>query len=135
MLKDTIKEYEEHRIHEGEYLSRVENIMDKVVSHQDEGFPEEVSNNDVAKAIFGISKELIINQNLSAEITKDVCVLISLQTDNIFKNLRIVDWQENPDIIKKMKMQIFDMIYDEAKTKYNLDISITDIDLFTEKCI
>jgi hypothetical protein len=34
-----------------------------------------------------------------------------------------------------MKLWLFDLIYDEIKNKYSLDISISDIDLFVEKCI
>lgn len=135
MLKDTIKEYEAHRILESEYLSRVEKIMDNVVAHKDEGFPEEVSTNDVTKAIFGIAKELVVEKHLSPETIRAVCIFISLQADTIFKQLKIVDWQDNSDIINKMKMQIFDSVYDEVKTKYNIDVSIADIDLFTERCI
>jgi hypothetical protein len=34
-----------------------------------------------------------------------------------------------------MKLSLFDMVYDEVKIKHKLDISISDIDLFTQKCI
>jgi type I restriction enzyme R subunit len=135
MLKDTIKEYEDHRISESEYLLRAEKIMDSVVAHKDASFPEEVNNNDVAKAIYGITKEFIGDKNLTPKVTKQICIFIALEADNIFKSSKIVNWQNNADIIKQMKIQIFDMAYDEVKMKYNLDISITDIDLFAEKCI
>jgi type I restriction enzyme R subunit len=42
MLKDTIKAYEEHRISETEYLKRVTEIMNSVLSHKDDTFPEEI---------------------------------------------------------------------------------------------
>ncbi|MEI6773863.1 MAG: hypothetical protein WCL18_03475 [bacterium] len=135
MLKDTIKEYEEHRIHESEYLNRVENIMDSVISHKDESFPQEIINNDVAKAIYGVVNESINDKNLPPEDMKKISIFIALQVDSIFNSLKIVNWQNNTDIIKQMKIQIFDMVYDEVKSKYNLDISIADIDLFTERCI
>jgi hypothetical protein len=34
-----------------------------------------------------------------------------------------------------MKISISDMFYDEVKTKYKLDISLSEIDLFVDKCI
>ena len=52
MLKDTIKDYEEHRISEKEYHEHVNKIMEDVLNHTDESFPEEVKDNDVAKAIY-----------------------------------------------------------------------------------
>jgi hypothetical protein len=36
--------------------------------------------------------------------------------------MRIVDWQDNIDVVKQMKMQVFDMVYDEIKSKSSLDI-------------
>jgi len=43
MLKKAIKEYEEHRINETEYLKRVNEIMNNVLLHNDDSFPEEVT--------------------------------------------------------------------------------------------
>ncbi len=39
------------------------------------------------------------------------------------------------DPTEKNEIQIFDMMYDELKIKYSLDISIPEIDSFTEKFI
>jgi type I restriction enzyme R subunit len=135
MLKETIREYELHRITESDYLSRVQNIMDNVLSHKDESFPEEVCRSDVTKAIYGIMKEFIAAKNLSADDTLKASIFVSLQADDICENSKIVDWQSNPDIVKKMKIQIFDMIYDGLKSGYDMDVSIPEIDSLTEKCI
>ena len=134
MLKDTIKSYEEHRITEKEYLNKVNEIMENVLSHNDESFPAEIKENDVAKAIFGISKELLQEKKFTNDIQK-VALMISLQADKIFRDFKIVNRQNNKDIINKMKINIFDMFYDEVKIRYKLDISLTEIDLFVDKCI
>ena len=124
ILKETIKEYELHRISESEYLNRVQSIMDSVLAHKDDTFPEEVCKNDVTKALYGIIREFMVTKNLSIENTLKASIFVSLQADEIFKNSKIVDWRNNPDIIKKMKIQIFDMMYDELKIKYSLDIFV-----------
>jgi type I restriction enzyme R subunit len=59
MLKETIKDYEEHRISEQEYLNHVRKIMEDVLNHNDEAFPDEIKENDVAKAIYGIACEFL----------------------------------------------------------------------------
>lgn len=135
MLKDTIKDYEEHRITEKEYLNHVHEIMENVLAHNDESFPAEIKDNDVAKAIFGISKELLQEKKLSSWDTQKVALMISLQADEIFKSLKIVNFQNNKDVLNRMKISISDMFYDEVKTKYKLDISLSEIDLFVDKCI
>ena len=42
--------------------------------------------------------------------------MISLESDQIIRDLKIVNWQNNKDVINKMKLAISDMIYDEVKT-------------------
>jgi len=135
MLKDTIKDYEDHRITEKEYLKHVHEIMENVLAHNDESFPAEIKDNDIAKAIFGISKEILQEKKLSSNDIQKVALMIGLQADEIFKSLKIINWQNNKDIINKMKISISDMFYDEVKTKYKLDISLSEIDLFVDKCI
>jgi len=34
----------------------------------------------------------------------------------------IVDWKTNREVLNAMKMSIFDMVYDEIKSKSSLDI-------------
>jgi len=135
MLVETIKDYENHRITEKEYLNHVHEIMENVLNHNDESFPAEIKDNDVAKAIFGISKEVLQEKKLSSNDIQKIALMISLQADEIFKSLKIINWQNNKDIINKMKISISDMFYDEVKTKYKLDISLSEIDLFVDKCV
>jgi hypothetical protein len=61
--------------------------------------------------------------------------MISLESDQIIKDLKIINRQNNKDIINKMKISISDMLYDEVKIKYNLWISLSEIDLFVDKCL
>jgi type I restriction enzyme R subunit len=135
MLKETIKDYEEHRISEKEYLNHVRKIMEDVLNHNDEAFPNEIKDNDVAKALYGISNEFLESRNLSSDKIKEISVMISLEADQIIRDLKIINRQNSKDIINKMKISISDMIYDEVKTKYNLSMSLSEIDLFVDKCI
>lgn len=135
MLKETIKDYEEHRISEQEYLNHVRKIMEDVLNHNDEAFPDEIKENDVAKAIYGIACEFLEWKELSSEKIKEIAIMISLESDQIIKDLKIINRQNNKDIINKMKISISDMLYDEVKIKYNLWISLSEIDLFVDKCL
>jgi type I restriction enzyme, R subunit len=95
MLKEAIKEYEFHRISESEYLTRVERIMNSVLSHTDESFPLEISGNDITKAIYGIIREHIAIKGFSADDAIKAAIFVSLQADTILRNSKIVDWQNN----------------------------------------
>lgn len=135
MLKDVIREYEQQRMSESEYLTHIQEIMNKVLSHEDEDIPKELVNHDVARAIYGLSKEFIWSYDLSADMTRKICLYISLQSDDIIQTLKIVDRQNNPHIVKKIKINLFDVIYDELKDTYKINVSISDTDLFIDKCI
>lgn len=135
MLKEVIRDYEEWRINESLYLAKVQEIMDRVLSHQDIDIPVEIINNDVAKAIFGISKEFLWLCELSSDKTVQLSLIISQQSDKIIQSQRIVNRQNSPDVIKKMKILLFDMMYDDIKVPNNLTIWVADIDLFIDRCL
>lgn len=135
MLKDTIKAYEEHRISETEYLKRVTEIMNSVLSHKDDTFPEEIRWKDTTKAFYWVAREFFTENNIPEELVIKLAIFLSLQADDIINNMIIVDWQNNRDVVNDMKIQIFDMVYDEVKSKSGLDIWIDKIDSFIEKII
>ena len=136
MLKEAIKAYEEHRLSESEYLQKVNDIMEKVLLHSDDSFPEEVVWNDVTKALYGLSKEFLKEQKIEDEtVSKDVSINIALKSEVVFQDMKIVDWQLNRDVINKMKIQIFDIVYDEFEIYPDIKIPVNIIDQFIEKCI
>ena len=135
MLKDTIKAYEEHRINETEYLKKVTEIMNNVLSHKDDSFPEEIRWKDTTKAFYWVARDFFTENNVSEDIAKKLSIFLSLEADNIINGMVIVDWQNNRDVVNNMKIQIFDMVYDEIKSKSGLDVWISKIDSFIEKII
>jgi type I restriction enzyme, R subunit len=135
MLREVLDAYEQGRIQEQQYLERVEKIMNDVLAHKGVDFPWEIASNNFAKAIFGIAKEFFAEQGISPEEIAEVALFVALKTDEVFASFKIVNRHKNKDIINKMKLWLFDVIYDEVKHKYDLSVWIQDIDLFVEKCI
>jgi hypothetical protein len=109
--------------------------MNDVLSHKGIDFPIEIASNKLAKAIFWISKEFLGTHEIPAEDIGNVSLFVAQKADEIFNSFKIVNRHKNNDIINKMKLWLFDLMYDEVKNKYSLDTSISDIDLFVEKCI
>ncbi len=129
MLKETIKEFEENRLSDSKYLAKVKDIMEKVLTRTDSDIPEQLEEKEVAKAFYGISNERLKEKIQDNEIRKAVGVDIALKSDQIIKELIVVDWHTNkPDIPKKMVFLIGDYLIDEVRDKYNLDLSFTEID-------
>ncbi|GAG88298.1 unnamed protein product, partial [marine sediment metagenome] len=55
MLKETIADYEAKRIGEVQYLNKVQEIMNNVLTHTDSDIPEVLKDKDVAKAYYGLT--------------------------------------------------------------------------------
>ena len=62
MLKETIKAYEEHRLNELQYLNKVKEIMESVLSQTDTDIPESLKDKDVTKAFYGIVREALTDK-------------------------------------------------------------------------
>lgn len=135
MLKDTIKAYMEQRINEMQYLKKVEEIMERVLSRTDSDIPAVLQERDIAKAFYGITKEALSEKLTDEEVIKIVSADIALAADDIILKLKVVDWQLKVDIPKKMIHLIGDYMIDEVRDKYNLAISFEDIDNIADRIV
>ncbi|HEY4786025.1 MAG TPA: type I restriction enzyme endonuclease domain-containing protein, partial [Bacteroidales bacterium] len=135
MLKDVINDYENKRITEAQYLNKVKDIMDSVLSHTDSDIPSVLQNTDVAKAFYGISNEELQNKFNDIVTSKQIAANAALAIDDIIQKLLKVNWQNEVDISKKMVHQIGDYIIDEVRDKYNLQMNFEEIDNIAERCV
>ncbi|MFN8323973.1 MAG: HsdR family type I site-specific deoxyribonuclease [Chitinophagales bacterium] len=135
MLKDAIADYEAKRINEAQYLNKVQEIMDSVLSHTDSDVPSSLQNADVAKAFYGITEEELREKFGDAETRKQISANTALAIDEIILKLVKVNWQNEVDVPKKMIHQIGDYLIDEVRDKYNLQMSFEEIDKVADRCV
>lgn len=136
MLKDTIKAYEEQRISESQYLHKVKEIMDSVLSRTDSEIPAVLENRDVAKAFYGITKEALTGKLKDEEILKTICADIAIASDDIILNLKKVDWEKpGSDVPKKMIHLIGDYMIDDVRDKYDVKLNYDEIDSIAERIV
>ena len=141
MLKETIADYEAKRISEAQYLSRVQEIMNNVLTHTDNDIPEQLKNRDVAKAFYGLTVEALSEKIQDKVVCKEVSTQTALQIDDLIQHSvldngnPIIDWQYKTNITGKLLIEIGDYLIDEVREKYNLDLSFKDMDKIAEDCI
>jgi len=141
MLKDTINEYEQHRISEALYLTRTKEIMDEVLARADRDTPPELLQRGVARAFYGLGQEFLESKLNDAAIRKTAAVESALGIDEIIRGLvlengvAIVDWQDKTDLIGKIQIQAGDYLIDTIKDKYHLDLTFDEVDDFVAQCI
>ncbi len=141
MLKETIADYEARRINEAQYLSRVKEIMESVLSHTDNDIPEPLRDKDIAKAFYGLTFESLGEKVHDKVLKTQIAVQTALNIDELIKqavldnNQPIIDWQFKTNITGKLLIEIGDYLIDEVRDKYNIDLSFAEMDEIATRCI
>jgi type I restriction enzyme R subunit len=141
MLKETIAEYEENRINEAQYLSKVQEIMDNVLAHTDSDIPEALREKDIAKAFYGLALESLSEKVQDNIVKKEIAVQTALQIDDLIRNAvldnekPVIDWQYKTNITGKLLIEIGDYLIDEVRDKYNIPLSFGEMDEMANNCI
>lgn len=141
MLKQTISEYELRRITEAQYLNKVQEIMNSVLSHTDSEIPEVLKERDVAKAFFGLTMESLSNLLQDKEVKRQISTEAAIHIDDMIKDAvldngkPVIDWQSKSNLTGKLLIDIGDYLIDEVRDKYDVDLSFGDLDAIAAKCI
>jgi type I restriction enzyme R subunit len=141
MLKEAIKAYEEHRISETQYLHKVKDIMNAVLSRHDSEIPAELQNQEIARAFYGLCSESFTEKFRNSETRKIVSIHAAIQIDEIIQNAvfdqgkPIIDWQNKSNITGKLLIEIGDYLIDDVREKYGIDLSFDEMDIIAERCI
>ena len=142
-VKETIAAYEQGRIDEQEYLKRVLKYKDDILTHTDNELPEELQQNNAAKAYYGLALETY--QRAFGDDVQIDLKRLALDTARTFDTIInrtlivdgcvLVDWQLKSDIIGRMKIELEDYLIDEVKRKYELAFSFDDMDTIIDGCV
>lgn len=142
LLKETIAAYEQGRIDEIEYLQRVLKYKDDVLAHTDNELPDELQQNNAAKAYYGLALETYRRAFGDAPVDlKQLALDTAWAFDGIINRTLIidgqvlVDWQQKSDIIGRMKIELEDYLIDKVKRKYGLAFSFDDMDVIIDGCV
>lgn len=141
MLKETIAEYEAKRINEAQYLNRVEEIMNNVLTRTDNDIPVQLRDRDVAKAFYGLTIEALSEKIQDFLILKEVSIQAALHIDDLTRQTvldngkPVIDWQFKTNITGKLLIDIGDYLIDEVRDKYNINLTFDEMDKIAEDCI
>ena len=142
LLKETISAYEQGRISELEYLNKVTQHMESVLSHTDSAIPAEITNNNAARAYYGLSLETYKSLELpNATSTEQLALDTALAIDEIIKryvidhDTLVIDWISKSNLIGQMKIEIEDYLIDEVKRKYEIPMSFDDMDEIIDRSV
>ncbi len=136
MLKETILAYEQGRISDLEYLNKVNSIKESVLSFTDSEIPQQISDNNAAKAFFGLSYEVyksLYKEGCDLDL-KGIALGTSLEIDRIIRSFVIddgqvvIDWSSKDAMIGEMKRTIDDYLFDVVKREEGVLLGSLDMD-------
>ena len=135
LIRETLDDYLQQRINETEYLQRMKELMEAVLSRTDSTIPKSLENKEVARAFYGIGMEEFQSYTKNEQDVAQIAEDLALKADEIILKLKRVDWSKSVDIPKKMIFLIGDYIIDHIRDTYQLKISFQDIDKIAERIV
>lgn len=141
LLKEAISDYEAKRISEAQYLKKVQDIMNNVLTRTDADIPDVLKDRDIAKAYYGLSVEAFSGKIKDAGVRKEISTQAALNIDEMIQEVVLdngkpmVDWQYKSNITGKLQIEIGDYLIDEVRDKYHVDLSFGEMDKIATECI
>src|SRR5690625_1809553 len=135
MIQQTINDFYNQRISELEYLKRIKDYNEKVLSKTDSEIPEKIRHNPTASAYYGTVQTFIKDKDINTSKYEDLLVNASLQIEEIIGSRKVVNWRNNQDILKKMVLNVGDYIYDEIGEEIGIKINFSEIDQIAEEIV
>ena len=134
ILQDTIDAYRNQRINEKDYLNKVTEVMQSVLTRTGDKLPEVLHDRDVAKAFYGVVKEVVGRLGVSEAELAGVSAEIAVRIDDAIEPMAIVDWRTNLDVQNKMRNKIDDLLYD-LKAERGYSLTTEDMDAIVERSL
>ena len=131
LIQQTIDDFRAHRISELDYLNRVSEIRDDMVTVPRDDIPESITGIEEACAYYGIAREYLVAEGL--EIAEETVADMAQNFLRSFEQEEVVDFWDNENAINKVKGHMDDYFYDELKEKQGIELTTEQMDEIIEK--
>lgn len=133
LIQQAIDDYRAKRILDLEYLQRVTEIKDAVVSRKGDDLPSALSSDADAAAVFGLLRPFVGNHLADAEQAQTTAADAALAVWDIFRRNRKVGYWDDLDAQRRTMNEIDDYLYDELRGARGIALSTDEMDEIIEK--
>ena len=133
LIQQAIDDFRARRISDLDYLSKVSDIRDKVVSRQHDDMPDNIQGNDEACAYFGLIKPFLLKYELPENELDSISAETALAIQSTIDRHWKVDFWNDDEAKNAAINDIDDYLYDDVKSKYQISLSIEQMDEIIEK--
>lgn len=114
-------------------LQRMEEILERAQTQQPfEAAPAVLESRPVARTYYDMTRSLL--EEVGSEVEPEEAAALAVTIDDVIERLAIVNWQNNPDVQNRMRIEIEDELF-RFKDAHGLDLSFADMDRLMDTCI
>lgn len=133
MLEEAIELHRLSRLSDAEYLRRVTEIKDAVLTKKEDDLPAKLAGNEDARAYYHEVAEML-GRHPDGFDPKDVAADAGLMVDQIVQSRRIVGWTTNIDVQNRIRLEIEDYLH-ELMDERGFQLDYDEIDSVIEGCL
>ena len=133
LIQQAIDDFKARRISDMEYLNRVSEIREKIVTREHDDIPQNLLGNDDAMALYGVIKSYFHGGEMAAEAFERVASEAALAINSIIQRHWKVHFWDDADAQKRAMNDIDDYLYDEIKGAQGLVMGLDQMDEIIEK--
>lgn len=130
VLEEAIEAFREKRISDTEYLKKVQDAYESVLSKGKSNLPDGLPQTSSAGPIFNT----ILGELAEAKLSTQILVDTVKKIDATLIGLSIVNFASNPDIEKQMLNAVDDELY-ELNDEHNLNLTEKQLDKICAECL
>jgi type I restriction enzyme R subunit len=135
LIQQAIDDYRAKRLSDLEYLQRVTEIKDAVVSRKGDDLPPALNGDADAAAVYGLLCPFITAHLGDAEPARTTAAEAAMAVWDIFRRNRKVGYWDDLDAQRRTMNEIDDYLYDELKDARGVALSTEEMDEIIEKAM
>jgi type I restriction enzyme R subunit len=133
LIQQAIDDYRSKRLSDLDYLQKVKDIRNAVVTRRDDDLPPELANNADAAAVFGLLRPFVSDHLTDASQVQSETATAAIDVWDIFRRNRKVGYWDDLDAQRQTMNEIDDYLYDEMKEKKQIPLSTEEMDSIIAK--
>ena len=135
LIQQAIEDFRAKRISDLDYLIKVVDIRNKVVSKVHDTIPVKLFGNEDAMAYFGVLKPFLENSEFGEEVLESTAADTAMSIWGILETHKKVHFWDDEDAQKQAVNEIDDYLYDELMAKRGIKLSFDQMDDIIEKVL
>ena len=133
LIQQAIDDYRAKRLSDLEYLQRVTEIKEAVVSRKGDDLPPALNGDADAAAVYGLLRPFVANHLSDDEQAQNTAAEAAMAVWDIFRHNRKVGYWDDLDAQRRTMNEIDDYLYDEVKGARGIALSTDEMDEIIEK--